>query len=123
MRFLIDANLSPRVARLLNDIGHSATHVADIGLLSADDLTILEYAATNDRIIISADADFGALLALGERTKPSFVFLRSSDHLAPDAQVELVLSNLENIAVELERGAIVTFAHGRLRVRSLPVSE
>ena len=82
-----------------------------------------EYAAKNDRIIISADADFDTLPVLGELTKPSFVFLRSSDHLAPDAQVELVLSNLENLAMELARGAIVTFAHGRLQVRSLPVSE
>jgi predicted nuclease of predicted toxin-antitoxin system len=123
LRFLVDANLSPVVAHLLEGAGHDAVHVVTLGLLRADDTTILERAANDDRVIVSADADFGALLAHGGQTKPSFVLLRSADHLLPAQQAELVLANLDAIEGELIAGAIVTFARGRLRVRSLSVHE
>ena len=34
-----------------------------MGLLTAADRTILEYAAANDLVIVSADTDFGEMLA------------------------------------------------------------
>jgi hypothetical protein len=37
MRFLVDANLSPRVAALLSDAGFASIHVADVNLLTATD--------------------------------------------------------------------------------------
>ena len=40
MRFLIDAQLPPALARLLASHGHVAEHVADIGLRDADDSRI-----------------------------------------------------------------------------------
>ncbi len=40
MRFLIDAQLPPALARLLASHGHAAEHVADIGLRDADDSPI-----------------------------------------------------------------------------------
>ena len=62
MRFLVDANLSPRVAARLHSAGHDVTHVSDEGLLSADDLLILAHASSSGRIVISADADFATSL-------------------------------------------------------------
>lgn len=35
MRLLVDANLSPRVARRLAEAGHDVVHVFNIGLTSA----------------------------------------------------------------------------------------
>jgi predicted nuclease of predicted toxin-antitoxin system len=40
MRFVIDAQLPPALARLLTAHGHTAEHVADIGLRDADDSPI-----------------------------------------------------------------------------------
>ena len=59
MRFLVDANLSPKIAIALNKAGLESVHVSDAGLLTAPDRTILEYAAANDLVIVSADSDFG----------------------------------------------------------------
>jgi Domain of unknown function (DUF5615) len=42
VKLLLDANLSPEVARLLKKAGHDAIHVRDIGLLSASDPEILQ---------------------------------------------------------------------------------
>jgi predicted nuclease of predicted toxin-antitoxin system len=122
VKFLCDANLSPEVARLLREAGHDAIHVGDIGLLSAPDPEIMQAAAKEDRILLTADADFGALLALGSLASPSVLLLRSADHLRPNEQAELIAANLPQIAEDLKKGAIVSFTRDRLRVRDLPIA-
>ena len=67
MRFLVDENLSPRLSESLNGLGHDAVHVAELGLKSASDSEILERALTEDRIVLSADTDFGTALASAGR--------------------------------------------------------
>lgn len=121
MQLLIDANLSPRVAAKLRDAGHDAVHVVDIGLLSASDEAILAHAAASQQAIISADTDFGELLAVSGATRPSVILLRSADRLTPDQQAALLADNLPAVAAELDSGAVVSIARGRLRVRLLPV--
>lgn len=122
MKLLLDANLSPEVARLLKEAGHDAIHVADIGLLTATDPEILQTASTEKRILLTADSDFGALLALGSLASPSVLLLRSADHLRPSEQAELVVVNLPPIAEDLEKGAIASLTSDRLRVRELPIA-
>jgi predicted nuclease of predicted toxin-antitoxin system len=80
-----------------------------------------DYASNDDRIVVSHDTDFGALLAFRVLTRPSFIQFRSSDPITPDEQAALIISNLDSFADELEGGAIVAFARGRLRIRLLPV--
>lgn len=121
MKLLLDANLSPEIARLLKEAEHDAIHVSEIGLLSAPDPEIMEAAAQEGRILLTADADFGALLALGSRATPSVVLLRSADHLRPAEQAELLIANLPPISDDLEKGAIASLTRDRLRVRELPI--
>jgi predicted nuclease of predicted toxin-antitoxin system len=40
---------------------------------TATDKEIMNYALTENRVIVSADTDFGTLLALRDLSKPSFV--------------------------------------------------
>ena len=121
MQLLVDANLSPRVAARLRDHGHDAVHVGDIGLLSASDEVILAHALTSGQVIVSADTDFGELLAVSGASRPSVVLLRSADRMTPDQQAAVLAANLPAVAAELDRGAAVSIARGRLRVRLLPV--
>ncbi len=53
MRFLVDANLSPRVAADLNAAGHDAVHVFERDLGEATDHAILEAAGTADRALLT----------------------------------------------------------------------
>ena len=66
VRLLIDANLSPKVAAALRNVGLESVHVGDVGLLTAPDRGILDYAAANALVIVSADSDFGELLLNGD---------------------------------------------------------
>ena len=79
MKFLIDNALSPIIARGLLDAGHDAIHVRDIGMAAASDPEIFELAIKDNRILISADTDFGSLLAFRESAKPSFILFRQTD--------------------------------------------
>ena len=55
MKFLIDNNLSPRLAEILNDAGHDAIHLHDLGMQAATDHVVLAHAASEARVLISAD--------------------------------------------------------------------
>lgn len=121
MRLLIDANLSPLVTGALLDAGHDVVHVADLGLLTASDLVILERAGDDERVVVSSDSDFAMLLATHGRRRPSLVLLRHLNELAPQEQARLLVATLPAVADELARGAVVTLARGRVRVRSLPL--
>lgn len=120
MRFLIDNALSPLVAEQLRQSGHDALHVRDRQMHAALDEDIFEWAAAEDRIIVSVDTDFGALLALRNDPKPSFILFRREWH-QPARQIAAILANLPQLAEFLEEGAIVTFDRERIRVRSLPI--
>lgn len=64
MKLLFDQNLSPRlVARLANLYPNSA-HVADLGLATASDVTVWNYAHANNFMIVSKDADFSEMSLL-----------------------------------------------------------
>ena len=63
MRFVVDENLPPSLAKLLTASGHDAVHVRDMEAARAPDSVVMSRAPTEDRVIVSADTDFGALLA------------------------------------------------------------
>ena len=69
MRLLVDNALSPALADLLRKAGHDAVHVREIGLHHADDEAIFQRAATEDFTLVSADTDFGTLLARHSASK------------------------------------------------------
>ncbi len=121
MRFLLDANLSPRIAGILSAAGHQAEHVCDHGLLTASDQEILGYADAHGLVIVSADTDFVTMIALAGRVTPSVVLLRSADRLPPPEQAALLVANLPAVLADLEAGALVSVTRSHLRVRRLPV--
>lgn len=120
MKFLIDNPTSPVAPDALQADGHDAVHVRERGLHDADDETLFELAAAEARTIVSADTDFGAMLALRKGSGPSVILFRRGTPRRPEAQGALLLENLPAIGAELESGAIVAFYDNRMRIRRLP---
>ena len=94
MRFLVDNALSPLIAEGLRSAGHDAIHVRDY---KSTDSEVFARAAQEDRIVISADTDFGTLLALRNEEKPSIILLQHR-----------TLNRLEEIEEQIESTGCVS---------------
>ncbi|HXM45268.1 MAG TPA: DUF5615 family PIN-like protein [Bryobacteraceae bacterium] len=122
MRFLIDNALPPRLADLLVAAGHDAVHVRAYAMHAAGDEEILARALTEDRIVVSADSDFSAILAAQDADRPSFILFRDPNFLVAHDYMNVLLPALPALEPELASGCVAVFRNNRLRVRKLPFS-
>ena len=89
----------------------------------SDDEVIFERAAAEHRIVVSADADFGMLLAVRSSRQPSVIQFRGEGSRKPEALARTLLANLTQLVDALENGSIVTVEPARVRVRLLPIGQ
>jgi predicted nuclease of predicted toxin-antitoxin system len=75
MRFLVDAQLPPALARWLVANGHTAEHVADRQMEAASDSEIWGYALQEAAAIITKDEDFVERKTLSD-TGPAVIWIR-----------------------------------------------
>ena len=108
------------VASVLCTAGHDAVHIREYEMQSSPDEAVFARAAREHRVLVSADTDFGTILALRDESNPSVILLRRGPK-HPIAQAELLLAVLPMLTEELERGCIAVLDQGRVRVRRLPI--
>ncbi len=121
MRFLVDQCLSVELAERLAAAGHDDVHVASYGLSRADDEEILARAAAEGRVLVSADTDFGGLLAARDVVVPSVVLFRRRTRRRPHEQAMILLTNLAVVEEDLDTGAIAVVDDAGIRIRRLPI--
>ena len=109
------------LAEHLRQSGHDAVHVRDYGMQAATDEEIFNRAQQQDRIVVSADTDFGTIVTLRREAKPSIILFRQGHSRRPDQQAALLLKNLPEIEDALIGGCVAVFDRARIRIRPLPV--
>jgi predicted nuclease of predicted toxin-antitoxin system len=90
--------------------------------LSPKDRDIFDYAEKHDMIILSADLDFGTILAFTHSIKPSVIIFRLNDPSHEHVN-SLISSNIPNIEKELKKGVIVIIEDAEIRIRELPIGK
>jgi len=97
---LADENIHPGVIEGLHSRGHEVRTVVEEGLQGSDDLDILRRAHDQGRVIVTHDADFGALAIRAGEPVVGLIFLRPGN-ISP----LIVLQMLD--AIEAEAPTVV----------------
>jgi predicted nuclease of predicted toxin-antitoxin system len=104
MKFIIDEDLSPRVARYLcQELCVDAIAVRDRGLLGATDPEVLEYAFKEDRILVTANIRDFEKLAAAVEIHAGIVLMQDGDLLAAE-QIKLIATVVGIIQAEIDLG-------------------
>ena len=72
-------------------------------------------------MLVSADTDFGGLLAARDATVPSVVLFRRRARRRAHEQAMILLANLAAFAADLDAGAIAVIDDVGIRIRRLPI--
>lgn len=120
MKLLLDQGLPWEAAPLLRQAGVEAAHVRELGLQQAEDGALLAFARSENRIIVTLDADFHLALAQDASTTPSVIRVRAQ-RIRHEELVRLLLPVLTNCAADLQAGAVVSVSRTYARVRRLPI--
>lgn len=120
MKLLLDEGLPRSTVLHLRNSGAEAVHVGEIGLSTASDSEILNFARQESMVVVTLDADFHALLALSGVTRPSVVRVRI-EGLRAEKLATLLTDVLKICFPDLEKGAVVSVTKNGARVRRLPL--
>lgn len=101
--------------------GHDAVHASDIGLSLAKDSDLLRRAADENRVVVTLDADFHALLADSLAKAPSVIRIR--DEGMKGAEVtDAIIGLARRFGDQLAGGCAMTVRSRRVRYRMLPLN-
>ena len=105
MRFIVDECTGPTVAQWLRQNGHDVFSVYEEAR-GLDDESILQKAATDDRVLITNDKDFGEMIFRQRREHNRVDLLRLQDERRPN-KIEVLEHLLQRYADQIPRSFVV----------------
>ena len=94
MKFLVDMNLSPRWCGFLQAAGWDSVHWSQVGAATAPDHELMQWALNEQRVVLTHDLDYGAMLAATKAMGPSVVQVRTQD-VRPESLAPLLIPVLK----------------------------
>jgi len=120
IRLLADVHISPKTVTDLQKQGYEIMRSSEVLPANAPDINILEFARTENWVVLTQDLDFSMLVALSRYSQPSLITLRLSS-AKPDIVTQKLLEVLPQIEEALQEGSAITIQDESIRIRKLPV--
>ncbi|NMF60823.1 DUF5615 family PIN-like protein [Pseudanabaena yagii] len=120
IRLLADVHISPKTVEDLQKQCYEIMRSSDVLPANAPDINILEFARTENWVVLTQDLDFSMLVALSRYSQPSLITLRLSS-AKPDIVTQKLLDILPQIEEALQEGSAITIQDESIRIRKLPV--
>jgi len=119
VKFLVDAQLPPRLARALVAAGHDAVHTLDLpeGNRSTD-RTVAEAADADDRVLVTKDGDFRDSHRL--RGSPRRLLIVATGNIGNDELLAIFARHLGLLVTSLESAGMVELGHDSMEVFEEP---
>ncbi len=96
MRFLVDAQLPPGLARRLSEMGHDAVHLHEVMAWEAKDIEVAERANSQGAVLVTKDEDFIDLSHRGVLVVPVlWIRLGNTTNTVLWRKLEPLLSGIE----------------------------
>jgi predicted nuclease of predicted toxin-antitoxin system len=117
MKFLVDQDVYAGTIGFLSGLRHDVVRAAELGLAQADDAELLRVAREQERIFLTRDRDFGALVFV-QGSGPGVIYLRvlPSTQNAVHAELERVLTLYSEQELQ---ASFVVIEPARHRIRKL----
>jgi predicted nuclease of predicted toxin-antitoxin system len=113
-------NVSPKTVSVFQHLGFDMIRVSSLLPETASDESIMNLARNTDRVLITQDLDFSALLAIHGYDRPSLITLRLS-HSDPQTVTDRLYQVIPQIQEALLNGGAVTVEERVIRIRSIPI--
>ncbi len=98
MRFFIDEDLSPRLAAECHQAGYDATSVRDRAMLRASDREVSAFCFSEDRVLVTNNANDFLELAEQEGFHPGLVFLPLGSYEEIRSWMRIAIEGIERLA-------------------------
>jgi predicted nuclease of predicted toxin-antitoxin system len=119
VRFVVDADLPRSVSQVIAEYGHEAVDVRDIGMMSASDDEIVQYARNERLCLLSADLGFADVRRYLPSKYHGIVVMRLPRHATSSFIERLLSSFLGQLDTFPElRGKLAIVDSGRVRIRA-----
>lgn len=110
MKLLFDQNLSPKLVTRLEKLFPNSIHVQNIGLDTASDTDLWNYARVNNYIIVSKDSDFGDKSGI-HGNPPKVIWIRLGNCTTNTVEKILIdyYSDIQALATRPDQGLLILF--------------
>ncbi|MBI3035368.1 DUF5615 family PIN-like protein [Candidatus Woesearchaeota archaeon] len=112
MKFLVDESVGNKLANLLGSAAYDTLFVGDV-MPEVDDEKIMAFAESENRVLITADKDFGELAFKLKFRINGVIFFRTLTR-NPEKQFEMIRDILDKA-----EGKFIVVKEGQIRIRSL----
>jgi predicted nuclease of predicted toxin-antitoxin system len=116
MKIKLDENIGRRGIDLLKAAGHDVMTVRDQNLQGAADETLFEVCASEGRILITLDHDFGQVLRFPPGRSAGLVVLEPGPRLTPRSLLDRIRDFVALAQTHSPAGALWIVEPGRVRI-------